>query len=258
VIIVDGKAARRRNLSRQLHKLPALEIVGEARNGCEAVLQINAQKPNVVLLDVRLPDVTGFEVLREFKGTDIPAVLFMAESADESVRTLKSGGFDCLQKTVSAQALTDAMERARQRIGSRWQTNQGKRLLKFVERLLQDDDRPRRQSGNLPGPVLEIRDVGNTVVLRQQDIERIEAAGDYMCVHALGETYILRKTMKALEQELVAECLQRIHRSTIVNMRHVTGLRPHINGEYFLDLKSGHTVKLSRTYRHKIGFLQPG
>ena len=100
---------------------------------------------------------------------------------------------------------------------------------------------------------------GGPIVLRvrQEDIEWIEAAGDYMCVHAQGETHIMRKTMKELEDELEADFLQRIHRSTIVNIRQVTEMRSHINGEYFLKLQSGHTVKLSRTYKDKLRFLHP-
>jgi len=256
VLVVDGAASRRRTLARHLAALPALELVGESRNGCEALLHIRSQVPNVVLLDVRLPDMSGFDVVRELSGEALPAILFMARADTEAGRSLKSGGFECLQKPVTALVLEAAMERARRRLGSRWQNNQGKRLLKFVKRLGMDKKGPGPNRGSRMGPVLEIRDSGKIDVLRQEDIERIEAAGDYMCIHALGETYILRKTMKALERELQVECLQRIHRSTIVNMRHVTALEPHINGEFFLELKSGHKVKLSRTYRHKLNFLE--
>jgi len=103
---------------------------------------------------------------------------------------------------------------------------------------------------------LAIRDGGKTTWIRQQDIEWVEAAGDYMCVHALGETHILRRTMKQLEAELDAEFLQRIHRSTIVNVHKVVEMRSHINGEYFLELQSGHTVKLSRSFTDKLRYLQ--
>ena len=101
-------------------------------------------------------------------------------------------------------------------------------------------------------PKLAIRDGGRTTWVRQEDIEWVDAAGDYMCVHALGETHILRKTMKQLEEELDADFLQRIHRSTIVNVRCVKEMKSHINGEYFLTLSNGHTVKLSRSYKDKL------
>ena len=103
---------------------------------------------------------------------------------------------------------------------------------------------------------LAIRDGGKTTWVKQEDIEWVDAAGDYMCVHANGETHIMRKTMKELESELDADFLQRIHRSTIVNVRRVKSMQSHINGEYFLTLKGGHTVKLSRTYKEKLKFLQ--
>ncbi len=99
---------------------------------------------------------------------------------------------------------------------------------------------------------LAIRDGGRTTWVDQQDIERIDAAGDYMCVQSKGKTYIMRKTMKKLEKELDGSILQRIHRSTIVNIRQVREMEAHINGEYFLTLESGHRVKLSRTYKNKL------
>ena len=105
---------------------------------------------------------------------------------------------------------------------------------------------------------LAIRDGGKTTWVKQEDIDWVDAAGDYMCVHALGETHIMRKTMKQLEAELDAEFLQRIHRSTIVNVQRVKSLRAHINGEYFLTLAGGHTVKLSRTYKDKLAHFQGG
>ncbi len=103
---------------------------------------------------------------------------------------------------------------------------------------------------------LAIRDGGKTTWVKQEDIEWIDAAGDYMCVHALGVTHIMRRTMKELEKELDSDFLQRIHRSTIVNIRHVREMQSHINGEYFLTLICGHTVKLSRTYKDKLKHLQ--
>ena len=99
---------------------------------------------------------------------------------------------------------------------------------------------------------LAIRDGGKTTWVNQQDIEWIDAAGDYMCVQASGTTHIMRKTMKELEQELDDKILQRIHRSTIVNVTMVKEMESHINGEYFLTLDSGHRVKLSRTYKEKL------
>ena len=106
------------------------------------------------------------------------------------------------------------------------------------------------------GTKLAIRDGGKTTWVKHDDIEWIDAAGDYMCVHALGETHIMRMTMKQLEQELDSEFLQRIHRSTIVNIRYVKEMQSHINGEYFLTLDGGHTVKLSRTYKDKLRHLK--
>jgi two-component system LytT family response regulator len=106
-----------------------------------------------------------------------------------------------------------------------------------------------------PDGTLEIRDGSTVIVLSLEDIDWVDAAGDYMCVHALGETYIMRTTMKQLEAQLDAAYLQRIHRSTIVNVNRIKSKRAHMNGEYFITLKGGHTVKLSRSYKHKLPLL---
>jgi len=103
---------------------------------------------------------------------------------------------------------------------------------------------------------LAIHDGGRTTWIDQRDIEWIDAAGDYMCVQSGGKTYIMRKTMKELEKELDGSILQRIHRSTIVNVRQVREMEAHINGEYFLTLESGHRVKLSRTYKSKLKYFR--
>ena len=103
-------------------------------------------------------------------------------------------------------------------------------------------------------PRLAIRDGSRTTWVKQEDIEWIDAAGDYMCVHADGETYIMRMTMKKLEGQLDPDILQRIHRSTIVNVNCVREMQAHINGEYFLTLAGGHTVKLSRSYKDQLSF----
>lgn len=110
---------------------------------------------------------------------------------------------------------------------------------------------------NEPAPpaMLEIRDGKKLTLLHFKDIDWVEAAGDYMCVHALGNTHILRKTMRKLEAQLDVPFLQRINRSTIVNVKRIKSKREHMNGEYFLKLAGGHVVKLSRSYKHKLSLL---
>jgi len=127
--------------------------------------------------------------------------------------------------------------------------------VKTLKTLIVDDELKNKDASDLvkgEPPRLAIRDSGHTTWIDQQDIEWIDAAGDYMCVQSRGETHIMRTTMKELEQELDGTILQRIHRSTIVNIRQIREMESHINGEYFLTLASGHRVKLSRTYKHKL------
>ena len=167
-----------------------------------------------------------------------------------------------VQEPVEEDRLESAMQRIRAHLSSQTAREHKRALLNLlsevtgepIKRMSDLAGKDVRQLGQAELNRLAIKDGGTTTWVRQEDIEWIEAAGDYMCVHALGETHIMRKTMKELEDELEADFLQRIHRSTIVNVRLVTEMRSHINGEYFLTLESGHTIKLSRTYKDKLQY----
>jgi two-component system LytT family response regulator len=119
-----------------------------------------------------------------------------------------------------------------------------------------DDEVLREQLSSARAPeypeILPIRDDNSTVRVNVTSIDWIDAAGDYMCVHADGHTYVLRETMKSLEAILDPQVFQRVHRSTIVNVKRVRRLRPHTNGEYFLTLEDGQEIKLSRSYRDRV------
>lgn len=265
-LIVDDEKLARRGLQRRLDAVAGIEVVGEARNAREAVEAIREKAPDVVFLDIQMPGKSGFEVIRELGEEKLPAVVFVTAFDEYAVQAFDVNAVDYLLKPIEMPRLREALQRVRERIGARQEQAQRRRLLKVLSELtgksvrrigdLQDADLDKLERPQLAR--LAIKDGGKTTWVRQEDIEWIEAAGDYMCVHALGETHIMRKTMKELEQELDADFLQRIHRSTIVNVRQVTEMQSHINGEYFLTLESGHMVKLSRTYKDKLRHLQPG
>jgi len=259
-LIVDDETRARRSLRTRLVEAPDLEIVAEARDGHEALELIRRHHPELVFLDVQMPGVDGFDVLRALKPRELPAIIFVTMSDDYATRAFETHTLDYLLKPISDSALRDALAGARKIRDKKHAANHRKRLLGLVRDITgRAPRRPRaaknrgagaRRSGK--SPRLAIRDGGRTTWVRQQDIEWIDAAGDYMCVHASGETLIMRTTMKHLEQALNPSILQRIHRSTIVNIKQVKALEPHMNGEYFLTLASGHRVKLSRSYKDKL------
>jgi two-component system LytT family response regulator len=259
-LIVDDESLARRGLAHRLNKIADIEIVGEARNGREALSLINEKNPDLVFLDIQMPGVSGFDVVQQLDAETMPIILFLTAYDEYAVRAFEVNALDYILKPIDEQRLLQVLSRVRANLGQKRAVRQKRMLLKLVsdisgETISSFKELEEKDVADLiqkEPSRLAIRDGGRTTWVNQSDIEWIDAAGDYMCVQALGVTYIMRKTMKELETELDDSILQRIHRSTIVNVRQVKEMESHINGEYFLTLVSGHRVKLSRTYKDKL------
>ena len=259
-LIVDDEALARRGLRHRLSNVEDAEVIAEARNGREAIEAIRELKPDLVFLDIQMPGIGGFEVIAELHGEDIPAIVFVTAFDDYAIQAFEANALDYLLKPIEDSRLEEALCRVRENLTQKQALKHKKSLLKLVGQITG------QQIGNMKEisakgvdkmkkkevSKLAIKDGGRITWVPQDQIEWIDAAGDYMCVHAGGETHIMRKTMKELEAELDPDLLQRVHRSTIVNISRVREMQSHINGEYFLTLEGGHTVKLSRTYKSKL------
>jgi len=259
-LIVDDESLARRGLIHRLRNIADIEIVGEARNGREALSLIAEKKPDLVFLDIQMPGISGFEVVQQLDIETMPVILFLTAYDEFAVRAFEVNALDYILKPIDEERLFQVLDKVRANLSQKRALKYKRLLLKlasdisgetissFEELEAKDvtDLAPKEPSR------LAIKDAGHTTWVNQDDIEWIDAAGDYMCVQSLGVTYIMRKTMKELEKELDGSILQRIHRSTIVNVRQVREMESHINGEYFLTLGSGHRVKLSRTYKDKL------
>ena len=261
-IIVDDEALARRGLKHRLNEVDDLAIVAEARNGREALKSIRELQPDLVFLDIQMPGMSGFDVLAELQQEDMPAIVFVTAFNEYAIKAFEANALDYLLKPIEDDRLNEAIFRVRENLDLKHALKHKKSLLRLVSNMTGENVSSMRELSakgvdNLKKKELAklvIKDAGRTTLVPQDQIEWIDAAGDYMCVHAGGETHIMRKTMKELEAELDPDILQRIHRSTIVNINQVTEMQSHINGEYFLTLKSGHTIKLSRTYKDKLKY----
>lgn len=259
-IIVDDESLARRGLKHRLKNIDDVDIVAEAANGREALKLIRERSPDLVFLDIQMPGMDGFDVLRALEPGELPAIVFVTAFDDYAIKAFEAHALDYLLKPIEDSRLTEALDRVREHRERKRAVEHRKSLLELVGQIT---GQPIRSMHDLAArgvdrlkrketPKLAIRDGGRTTWVKQEDIEWIDAAGDYMCVHAEGETYIMRMTMKQLEKELDPDILQRIHRSTIVNVNRVREMQAHINGEYFLTLNGGHIVKLSRSYKEKL------
>lgn len=254
-LIVDDEELARRGLELRLANFDDLEIVGQCRNGREALAAVREHTPDLMFLDVQMPGMDGFEVLRRLSGSNMPEVIFVTAYDEFAFKAFEAHALDYLLKPINDERLAAAVERARQNQESQLAEEQRSKLLKLVCELtgreLTIDDALERAAGETARypQRLAIRDGGETRCVEVDAIDWVDAAGDYMCVHAEGDTYVLRGTMKHLEEVLNPEIFVRVHRSAIVNRHRVTAMRPHRNGEYFLKLGEDTQLKLSRKYK---------
>ena len=261
-IIVDDEALALRGLKHRLNKVDDVAIIAEARNGREALKTIKDLQPDLVFLDIQMPGMGGFEVLAELQQENLPAIVFVTAYNEYAIKAFEANALDYLLKPIEDRRLHEAIFRVRENLDQKRALRHKQSLLRLVSNMT-GENMSSMQELSTKGieklmkkevVKLVIKDGSRTTLVPQDQIEWIDAAGDYMCVHAGGETHIMRKTMKELEAELDPDLLQRIHRSTIVNVNQVREMQSHINGEYFLTLQCGHIIKLSRTYKDKLKY----
>lgn len=261
-LLVDDERLARRGLELRLAGAPDFEVVGECANGREALKQIAVLRPDVVFLDIQMPEMTGLDVVAHLPQDSLPIIIFVTAFDRYAMEAFEARALDYLLKPVDDDRLGQSLERVRKAVQDRDALGRHERMLALLadlggageldpETLLERVAGPHRRYPD----ILTIRTGRDLLRIPCAEIDWIDAAGDYMCVHAAGATHVLRATMKQLETELDPEIFQRIHRSAMVNLSRVRKLRPHSNGEYFLTLENGQELKLSRGHRDKVELL---
>lgn len=242
-LIVDDEPVARRRLRRLLRPERDVEIVGECADGATAVDTIRTMAPDLVLLDVQMPELDGFHVLRALGQARMPDVIFVTAHDRYAVRAFEVHALDYLLKPVNADRLGRALERARARLTARQQGPVDPRLLA----LLQDLAAERRYLTRLP-----VKSEGRVLVVDLADVDWIGAADNYVTLHAGSREYLLRDTMGRLERELDPEQFVRIHRSAIVRLDRIRELVSDFHGDFEVVLRDGARLTLSRSYRAKV------
>jgi two-component system LytT family response regulator len=224
---VDDEPLARSNLAVLLRLDPKIEIVGECGSGVDAPALIRSAKPDLVFLDVQMPECDGFDVL-ELLGNDVPpAIVFVTAYDQYALRAFEAGALDYLLKPFDNARFDLALDRAKQKIKLR---------------------------KDLPGKLdrLVIKSAGRVSFLRTSEIDWIEAADYYACLHVGQRTHMLRRSISELEQDLDPAIFCRIHRSTIVNLDRIHGLKLNEDGEYEVLLENGTKLRLSRSHRKQL------
>jgi two-component system LytT family response regulator len=227
-LVVDDEPLARRNLTVLLRRDPDITTVDECGSGAEAIAHIRSSRPDLVFLDVQMPEYDGFDVL-ELLGDDQPAaIVFVTAHDDYALRAFEAGALDYLMKPFTDARFQRALDRAKQRL-----VRQPEARSQAAKRLI-------------------VKSAGQVLFLSVADIDWIESANYYACLHVGSATHVLRRSLGVLEQELQSESFCRIHRSTIVNVSRISGLEVMKDGEYAVVLKSGTRLRLSRRFRKSL------
>lgn len=242
-VIVDHDPRARERIRALLGEQPDLEVVGEARDGEEAVRAILAHEPDLVFLDIQMPKMDGFEVIRAVGAANMPLVVFVTACDQHALKAFDVRALDYLLKPFDRERFVESLGRVRQAIARSGSDEIGRRLLELVREL-----RP----GGARSDRLVIKSAGRLFFLKTDEIDWVEAAGNYVKLHVGPDEHLLRETMNGIEQKLDPGTFFRIHRSRIVNMERIKELQPWFNGEYVVILRNGTKLTLSRGYREKL------
>ena len=243
VLVADDEPLARERLSGLLSQEPDIEVVGQARDGEEAVTAIHDDSPDLVFLDVQMPQMNGFDVIEAVGSDKMPLVIFVTAYDQHALKAFQVRALDYLLKPFDRERFKDALGRARKQLERDENGDLGRRLLALVKDLRRDQPKSDR---------LVVKSGGRLFFLRTEEIDWVEAAGNYVRLHVGPGSHLLRETMNAIEGRLDPEKFFRIHRSRIVNMERIQELQPWLNGEYAVLLRTGTRLTLSRGYREKL------
>jgi len=241
-VIVDDEPLARKRIHDLLREDREVEVVAECGSGAAAMEVLEHEKPDLLFLDVQMPEVDGFELLEAAEGS-VPAVIFVTAYDKYALRAFDAQAVDYLLKPFNESRFEQALQRAKEKIGK----GSGGQMNADLMSLLKDV-----QAGRKSTDRLVIKSGGRVLFLKAAEIDYVEAAGNYLNLYVGKDTHLIRETMQSLEARLDPAHFLRIHRSTIVNLERIKELQPWFGGEYVVVLRDGRKLTLSRTYRVRV------
>ena len=239
-LIVDDEAPARQRLRDLLEKDGQVSAILEAENGIVAVQMIHEQKPDLVFLDVQMPELDGLAVIEAVGAEEMPLTIFVTAYDQHAIRAFEANALDYLLKPFSDERLEAAVARVKTRLDGRNLRDLGRRMLQMLSKVPSQARRWDR---------LVVKSAGTTRFLRVAEIDWIEAAGVYVNLHVAGKEFLYRASLNDLTEKLDPMRFIRIHRSAMVNLESIVQLEPASHGEFEVVLRNGSRARVSRTYR---------
>jgi len=239
-LVIDDEPLARRSVRRHLDAEPDVEVIGECGDGKEAVAAICREEPDLVFLDIQMPEIDGFEVVQQVGVGRMPVTIFVTAYDRYALRAFEAHALDYLLKPFNKARFADALSHARQHIAG----NLNREALRSVVELMGQVAGQNTYSEHLP-----VTQHGHVVLVNTAEIDWIEACGNYTRLHIANRKYEVRETLTAIEHKLNPLDFARIHRSTIVNVRSVKEIHPWFRGHHLVILKNGQELRMSRYQR---------
>jgi two-component system LytT family response regulator len=246
VIVVDDEELARRGIRALLDRDPAVQVVGEATNGIDAVKLIAAVDADIMFLDIQMPGLDGFEVLEAIDMDRAPLVIFVTAHDEYAIQAFEQSALDYLLKPIDPQRLIQALDRAKSRLREKADGRIGRDLARLIASRAGDLENAAQ------GDRVAFRDGGRLILLDRDEIEWIGAEDDYVRVHTARKNYLIRETLSSVEQRVDPTRFVRIHRSTLVNVNVVREVVQAANHDAVVVLRSGEKLRASRRYREII------
>ncbi|MDT0595313.1 LytR/AlgR family response regulator transcription factor [Glaciecola petra] len=266
-ILVDDEPLALKLMAAKLKKHSQIKIISQCRNGREAIKAINELEPDLIFLDIQMPGISGLEVIKSVQGEMMPLVVFATAYEQYALEAFDANAVDYVLKPIDDDRVARAIVRTEERllIRDRHLKDKGE-ILNAINKMNEeafssktansDSVQPQavsqvEQDARIHAKII-VKDRDEINILEQSEIAWIDAAGDYICLHVKGQTFIKRGTLKELLSELDENMFKRVHRSTIVNLNYIKKVLPHTKGEFFLLLGEHDKIKVSRNYKEVI------
>lgn len=258
-IIVDDEPLALDLLRSYLEQHSQINIVAQCKNGKEAISQVVQLQPDLMFLDIQMPGQNGFDVIKSLQADVMPLVVFVTAYEQYALSAFDVNAVDYVLKPIDEESLNRAVKRCIERV-QLITGNEGfkPRIIQAIDQIMKRNSSLSEATENsIPAPVekpvqdqkIVVKDRSAITLVDQDDIDWVDAAGDYMCLHVGGVTHIMRSTLKSLLAQLNPRIFKRVHRSTIVNINRIEKIIPHTKGECFLVLAEDERIKVSRNYR---------